>query len=94
MERGEQIYEKFDHLESIRLSGRWNDGLKQKLAHSEHISGNSSGNKILITVIISLITVNVLAFSGYWIRQKTRQTEQVYKNIAGEFLISTDSSKF
>ena len=94
MEKGEKIFEEFNNLSPIATPEGWNEGLMQKLNRSSRTSGNSFANKIILSVVIALITINVLAFSGYWLQQKSGQTSREYKNIAGEFLVSTDSSKY
>jgi hypothetical protein len=94
MTKVENILERFGNISPIEPSAGWNDRLNQKIAHSGHASGNSYANKIVLFIIIALITLNLHVFSGYWIKLHAQQTNQEFKNIANEFLISTNSSKY
>ena len=84
----------FDLLMPIEPSVNWEGKLQQRIQRSEHRPIEYSGSRMLVLTILILLAFNLFSFSKNWLNERSLQSNKNMRNIAAEYLISTNSSKF
>jgi hypothetical protein len=94
MKREQEIIEKFNQISNIEPSAEWNKMLMKRFNQKRpELSKSYVTGLILISVII-LLMINILSFSHSKILDIKQQKTNGLKDIASEFMINTNSSKY
>jgi hypothetical protein len=94
MKAGDKILEQFYNLPDIEPSPDWNEKMMQRLAKTKPVRPNYQGNIIVVIAIVVLMTFNALSITVNWVSYNHKQNAMTLKNIAGEFFINSESSKY
>lgn len=94
MIKDNNLLEKLDHLDSIEPSAEWTDRLMYRMDQIDMKSTGLPGSKLVLYAILLLLLVNIISFSKSWLNERSHQNSVNMKNIASEYLISTNSSKY
>jgi hypothetical protein len=88
------LIDKFDQLDSIDPSAGWEEKLLLKINNPQTKNADYSGTRLLFFAILILFIFNLFSVSKNWMNERSRQNITNLKNIASEYLITTNSSKF
>jgi hypothetical protein len=94
MKKEVNLLEQFDRLNSIEPSAEWNKHLLHRLDETSLIKPDFSGRRWIFVAIFLLLTINLVAFSKSWLNERSQLNAANMKNIASEYLITSNSSKF
>ena len=94
MERAEKILAHLDHLESIEPSAEWNHRLMSRINAREHRINKINFISILLIATFFLAAINLLSLTTGRHQNMARENSNELKNIASDFLITTNSSKY
>jgi hypothetical protein len=94
MNQSDELLTHFENLPRINPSENWKKNLNLKLSNARLSTGNKLENRIVMIFLLVLVAGNVLAFTNFKIKQHSSQTRVYLKDIASEFLVSTESSKY
>lgn len=94
MKKDLNLLEKFDLLVPIEPSDNWDRKFHQRLQRSERKPAVDSGSRLMIFAILLLLAFNLFSFSNNWLKERSLQSSNNMRNIASDYLISTNSSKF
>lgn len=85
------ILEQFDHLETIEPSAEWNQRLMQRIDKTSQLDEKPLGRNIIMLAIVILLAFNVFSFTKSYLNEREVQNSIVLKNIATEYLITTNT---
>ena len=85
------ILEQFDHLETIEPSAQWNQRLIQRIDQSGQHEEKPLARNLIRLAVILLLVFNLFSFTKSYLNDKALQDSIVLKNIATEYLITTNS---
>jgi hypothetical protein len=94
MIKDNNLLEKFEQLDSIEPSTEWTDRLMYRMDQIDKKPAVLPGSKMVLYAILLLLLVNIISFSKSWLNERSQQNSLNMKNIASEYLISTNSSKY
>jgi hypothetical protein len=94
MKRKPYLYEQFDQLTSIEPSINWDKELMKRVQQSGRISPRDHSGRLVIVAILLLLAFNIFSFSKSWMNEQSLQSSNNLRNIASDYFISTNSSKF
>jgi len=90
----QNLFDQFDHLSSIEPSDNWDKELMKRVELSGKRSYKDHSGRLVIFVILLLLAFNIFSFSKSWMSEQSLQSSNNLQNIASDYLISTNSSKF
>ncbi len=85
------ILEQFDHIETIEPSAQWNQRLMQRIDKTSQHEEKPLGRNLIRLAVIFLLAFNLFSFTKSYLNDKALQDSIVLKNIATEYLITTNS---
>ena len=94
MKRERDLLDKFEHLPSIEPSADWNRELMSRIDQSGASVHDHSVRKLVLFAILILLAVNIFSLSKSWLNERSLQNNDNLKEIAAEYMITTNSSKF
>ena len=94
MKKEVNLIEHFDHLNSIEPSAEWNKKLIHRLDESRRKKQDFSGSRWVLYAIFLLLAFNLVSFSKSWLNERSQLEAANMRNIASDYLITSNSSKF
>jgi hypothetical protein len=94
MKREQNLLDRFDQLSSIEPSENWDRQLMNRVQLSGRRSHKDYSGRLVLYVILLLLAFNIFSFSKSWMNEQSLQSSNNLRNIASDYLISTNSSKF
>jgi hypothetical protein len=91
MKKEMNILEQFDHLETIEPSAEWNQRLMQRIDKTSQLDEKPLARNIIMLAIVILLAFNVFSFTKSYLNDREVQNSIVLKNIATEYLITTNT---
>jgi hypothetical protein len=91
MKKEMNILEQFDHLETIEPSAEWNQRLMQRIDKTSQLDEKPLARNIIMLAIVILLAFNVFSFTKSYLNDREVQNNIVLKNIATEYLITTNT---
>ena len=85
------ILEQFDHIETIEPSAQWNQRLMQRIDQTSQQEQKPLVRNLILLVVIFLLAFNLFSFTKSYLNDRALQNSLVLKNIATEYLITTNS---
>ena len=94
MNKGDKILEQFDSLPGIEASSNWNDRMMQRLEHAKPARQNAQANLIVLIAVVTMMSFAVFSITFSWVSINQKHNITRLENIAGEFFINSESSKY
>ena len=88
------LLERFEHMKSIEPTAEWNEKIMFRINQSDAKKDKNFGSRLVLFAIFLLLAINVFSVSKSWLQERSQQNTTNLKDIASEYLISTNSSKF
>ena len=85
------ILEQFDHLETIEPSAEWNQRLMQRIDKTSRQEEKPFARNIIMLAIVILLAFNLFSFTKSYLNEREVQNSIVMKNIATDYLITTNN---
>lgn len=85
------ILEQFDHIETIEPSAQWNQRLMQRIDQTGQYGEKPLARNFIMFAVIFLLAFNLFSFTKSYLNDRALQDSIVLKNIATEYLITTNS---
>ena len=94
MKREKNLLEKFDQLPTLEPSEDWTKQLMLRVGEPGRSGRSRSGARLVFLAILILVVVNMISYTKSWLNERSRQDAYNMKNIAAEYLITSNSSKY
>lgn len=94
MKKEVNLFEHFERLNSIEPSAEWNEKLLHRIEETSTKKLDFSGSRWALYTIFLLLAINLLSFSKSWLNERSQLNAANMRNIASEYLITSNSSKF
>lgn len=91
MKKEMNILEQFDQIETIEPSAQWNQRLMQRIDQTIQQKEKPFARNFIMLAIVFLLAFNVFSFTKSYLNDRALQNSLVMKNIATEYLISTNA---
>lgn len=88
------LLERFEQLGSIEPTAEWNERVMFRISQPDIKKGKNFDSRLVLAAILLLLAINVFAVTRSWLHEKSQQDGSNLRDIASEYLISTNSSKF
>ena len=91
MKKDMNILEQFDQIEILEPSEQWNQRLMQRIDKTSQQEEKPVARNFIMLAIVLLLAFNVLSFTKSYLNDRALQNSLVLKNIATEYLITTNA---
>jgi hypothetical protein len=94
MENEKNILNQFENLAPIEPSNAWSKMVIQKMDNSRKRSEGNLWTVFLFSTIVILLSINLFSFTKSLKQEKKQENYSKYQNVANEFLVTSNSSKY